>query len=132
MKTIIMYIVLSVLFLMNPLKMSSQFYESFTEDWPLSGSEAHTFVWQSDMFYQQEMNRYSYFVDNPFFTINKNELLRTLGDAEMMDTGGNTSGNDHLHFANDVPLGDGVFPLLLAVLGYIIYWQKVKRQMSNK
>ena len=127
MKTRIIYTVIAVLSLLNPIKISAYVYE------PMSSPSANTeFVWQSENFYQQEMNSYSYFSNSPFLTLSENSLLRLFGGDEGMtsgDGGGNdTSNNDWLYYANDVPVGDGTLPLLLAIFGWFII--VIMRQLS--
>ena len=83
-------------------------------------SESLGFFYQSDMYYMQEMNSFSSFpgfAGGDFLTFNSG-LFRGMGGGEGMDTGDDPSDKDHLFYANDVPVGDGLLPLLLAILVY--------------
>ena len=126
MKTRINILTIALLsLLMNPSNLSAESYESWNNgfmDTPYAFSETSGFVYQSDLYYMQEVNSFSTFpgfAGSDFLTLNSG-LLRGMGGDEGMDTGDDTSGNDHLHFANDVPVGDGILPLLLAVFGWIV------------
>ena len=111
--------------LMNPSNLSAESYEAWNNSFMETSyafSETSGFVYQSDLYYMQEMNSFSTFpgfAGGDFLTLNSG-LLRGMGGDEGMDTGSGTSGNDHLHYANDVPVGDGIIPLLLAVFGWIV------------
>ena len=121
-KLIILMIVL-LSFVINPLKLSAQVYESWNNSFTDYSSASSDFLNQSNMYYQQEMNSLSSlpgFAGGDFLTLNISGLLRGAGDDEGMDTGDDTSGNDNPFYANDVPISDGILPLLLAVFGWIV------------
>ena len=128
MKTKLIILMIALLsFVINPLKLSAQVYESwnssFTDYANPYESASSDFLNRSDMYYQQEMNSLSSlpgFAGGDFLTFNINGLLRGTGGDEGMDTGDDTSENDHPFYANDVPISDGILPLLLAVFGWIV------------
>ena len=97
-------------------------------------SESSAFSYQSDMYYTQEMNF------SPFSSgywngnlLNFNSgVIFSIGSNEGMDTGTGTSNNDNLHHANDVPLGDGLLPLLLVVLVYYLSPRPLPKRGSSR
>ena len=109
---------------MNPLKLSSQIYEPWNNnftDTPSASSASSGFLYQSDMYYMQEMNSFSTFpgfAGGDFLTFNSG-LFRGMGGGEGMDTGDDPSDKDHLFYANDVPVGDGLLPLLLVMICWL-------------
>jgi len=116
--------------LVNPINLSAQTDEFWNNsfagasDAPFTSafSESSAFSYQSDMYYTQEMNfapfSSSYWNGN---LLNFNSgVIFSIGGNEGMDTGTGTSNNDHLHHANDVPIGDGLLTLLLVVLVYYL------------
>jgi len=113
--------------LVNPINLSAQAFENWNNssaDTPFTSafSESSAFSYQSDMYYMQEMN-FSPFSSSLWngnlFSFNSGVIF-SIGGNEGMDTGTGTSNNDNLHHANDVPLGDGLLPLLLVVLVYYL------------
>ena len=108
--------------LMNPSNLSAEAYDSWNTGFTNTPYASSGFFDKSDLYYMQEMNSFSTFpgfAGSDFLTLNSG-LLRGMGGDEGMDTGSGTSGNDHQHYANDVPVGDGIIPLLLAILGWIV------------
>jgi len=113
--------------LVNPINLSAQAFENWNNssaDAPFTSafSESSAFSYQSDMYYMQEMSSSSFLSglwDGNLLSFNSG-LIFSIGGNEGMDIGTGTSNNDHLHHANDVPLGDGLLPLLLAVLVYYL------------
>ncbi len=65
------------------------------------------FIPQSEFFYQQAVNP-------------DRGIFRAIGGGEGMDIGDDISDNDKDSHVNDAPLGDGILPLLLAALIYLI------------
>ena len=110
--------------LMNLMNLSAESYESWNTgitNTSYASSETSGFFDKSDLYYMQEMNSFSTlpgFSDGDFLTLNSG-LLRGMGGGEGMDTGDDTSDKDHLHHANDVPIGDGLLPLLLVVICWL-------------
>ena len=101
--------------LMNPTNLFAQFDKSwntsFTET-PLGFSESFGFSHQSDIYYEQEMGSLPFSTDlfrGNLMTFNSS-LLFSLGGSEGMESGTDTSDNDHIHYANDVPLKGGLLP----------------------
>jgi len=97
-------------------------------------SESSAFSYQSDMYYTQEMNFSPFssgFWNGNFLNFNRG-LIFSIGGSEGMDTGTGTSNNDNLHHANDVPLGDGLLPLLLVVLGYYLSPRPLHKRGSSR
>ena len=122
-------IVLSSL-LLNSINLSAEAYEAWNNSFketsyvPFASASSGSlgFSYQSDMYYMQEVNSFSTFpgfAGSDFLTLNSG-LFRGMGGDEGMDPGTGTSGNDHQHYANDVPVGDGLLPLLLVILGWIV------------
>ena len=116
--------------LMNPSNLSAESYEAWNNSFmeasyvpfASASSESLGFSYQSDLYYMQEMNSFSTFSGfsgSDFLTFNSG-LFRGMGGGEGMDTGTDTSDEDNLFYANDVPVGDGILPLLLAVFGWIV------------
>jgi len=113
--------------LVNPINLSAQAFENWNDsfaDVPFTSafSESSDFLYQSDMYYMQEMSSSSFLSglwNGNLLSFNSGVIF-SIGGNEGMDTGTGTSNNDHLHHANDVPLGDGLLPLLLVVLVYYL------------
>jgi ubiquitin len=124
---------------MNPMQLSAYVYEPVT--FPAAHNEfgwqseqyyqqqinpysLFSGGWQSEQYYQQQINPYSLFSNDPWRTLSENSLLRILNGGEGMTSGNgsgtDTSGNDYLYHANDVPVGDGTLPLLLAIFGWFV------------
>ena len=128
MKTRINILTIALLsLLLNSINLSAETYESWNNsfmDTSYAFSETSGFVYQSDLYYMQEVNSFSTFpgfAGSDFLTLNSG-LLRGMGGDEGMDTGSGTSDEDYPFYANDVitPVGDGLLPLLLAALGWIV------------
>jgi len=113
--------------LVNPINLSAQAFENWNNssaDAPFTSafSESSDFSYQSDMYYTQEMNFAPFsssFWNGNLLNFNSGVIF-SIGGNEGMNTGTGTSNIDHLHHANDVPLGDGLSPLLLVVLVYYL------------
>ena len=126
MKTSLRLIIIAVLFLLlNDNIAFSQIYEHWSSPF---GTESFVtepnrpFQYQSDMYYVREVNSFS---NSEFFTgyypvLNLEGLLLSIGGSEGMDTGIDTSDNDHLYYANDVPLGDAILGIIILVALYAI------------
>ena len=123
--------------LMNPINLfADEFWNNSFVDAPFTSafSESSDFLYQSNMYYTQEMNF------SPFSSgywngnlLNFNSgLIFSIGGSEGMDTGTGTSNNDNLHHANDVPLGDGLLPLLLVVLVYYLSPRPLHKRGSSR
>ena len=131
MKTKLKILIIALLsLLVNPINLSAQVDEFWNNSFvgapnaPFTSafSESSAFSYQSDMYYMQEMSSSSFLSglwDGNLLSFNSG-LIFSIGGNEGMDIGTGTSNNDHLHHANDVPLGDGLLPLLLAVLVYYL------------
>jgi len=131
MKTKINTLIIALLsLLVNPINLSAQVDEFWNNSFvgapnaPFTSafSESSAFLYQSDMYYMQEMSSSSFLSGlwNGNLLSFNSALIFSIGGNEGMDIGTGTSGNDHLHHANDVPLGDGLLPLLLVVLVYYL------------
>ena len=130
--------------LVNPINLSAQVDEFWNNSFvgapnaPFTSafSESSAFSYQSDMYYMQEMN-FSPFSSSLWngnlFSFNSGVIF-SIGGNEGMDTGTGTSNNDHLHHANDVPLGDGLLPWLLVVLGWLslVSFKSFKRKQQTQ
>ena len=126
MKTKIILLIATILLTVN-IKISAQAYE----EWNSGFSDASDnltipyefasagFSYQSDLYYMQEMNSFFGFSGSDFLAFNLNGMLRGIGDDDAMDSGSDTSTKDFLLYANDVPISDGMMPLLLAVFGWV-------------
>jgi len=113
--------------LVNPINLSAQAFENWNNSsvytpFTSAFSESSDFLYQSDMYYMQEMSSSSFLSglwNGNLLSFNSG-LIFSIGGNEGMDTGTDTSNIDHLHHANDVPIGDGLLPLLLVVLVYYL------------
>ena len=128
--------------LTNPINISAQVDEFWNNSFvgapnaPFTSafSESSAFSYQSDMYYTQEMNFAPFssgFWNGNLLNFNSG-LIFSIGGNEGMDTGTGTSNNDHLHHANDVPLGDGLLPLLLVVLVYYLSPRPLHKRGSSR
>ena len=115
--------------LLNPMNLSAESYEAWNNSFmeasyvpfASASSESLGFSYQSELYYMQEMNSFSTFSGfsgGDFLTFNSG-LFRGMGGGEGMDTGTDTSDEDNLFYANDVPVGDGLIPLLLVVICWL-------------
>ncbi|GHT75033.1 hypothetical protein AGMMS50262_09230 [Bacteroidia bacterium] len=102
------------------------FAEQYSQVWNSQSQFGQAFVFQSELFYAQELSFLNNFSTGDFLFYRLPGLLRNLEGDENMDNGDNSgtdiSGIDNPFHVNDIylPLGDGVWPLILAVSGWII------------
>ncbi|GHT72604.1 hypothetical protein AGMMS50262_01800 [Bacteroidia bacterium] len=88
------------------------------------------FIWESNFnLYQWESDFNLYQTD--FLTMNSNWLFRNTDSGKEDGWGVDTSNNELISLANDVPLGDGELPLLLAAAGWVMIVVFKKWRVKN-
>jgi len=114
----ILIIVLFSLLMNSTNLFADEFWNNSFTNTPFTLSESSEFHTQSEVYYIQEMNFTDFFSGN-LMSLNSGFLF-SLGGSEGMESGTDTSENDHIHYANDVPISDGLLPLLMVVLVWLI------------
>jgi len=114
----ILIIVLFLLLMNSTNLFADEFWNNSFTNTPFTLSESSEFHTQSEVYYIQEMNFTDFFSGN-LMSLNSGFLF-SLGGSEGMESGTDTSESDHIHYANDVPISDGLLPLLMVVLVWLI------------